>query len=239
MCASDSSLSTNRRDRNRSRERLLRAARTLFAAHGYHRTSTQQIAALAGVNQVTVFRLFGNKRALFLKVLRDSMQGDSLDGLQRTLQSSKQDTVVFGRLTSHLGEIFEPTVLRLLLFGGLEQPQQLRKLLRSRLRSFYGQVGTHIQQRVDCGALRALDPASMCRALVGMLIYEQLFRDLFEEGKGFSAQHKSPQLHYLDIWLNGVLADRHGSLPAKKAPRAGLPKRSAAGGSTLPKAASG
>lgn len=190
----------------RPRERLLKAATILFSSHGYRGTTTQQIAALAGVNQVTVFRLFRTKRALLLKVLEQSIKSDALDWLQKTLQSSRPDAVVFERLANHLGKIFEPTFVRLLLFGELEQPHEPRKLLRSHLGSFYRQVADHLQQRVDSGELRALDPASMCRAFVAMLIYEQVFRDVFEDRRAASTRRSKPNSLYLDIWLNGVLA---------------------------------
>lgn len=212
-----------------SRERLLKAATVLFASHGYRGTSTQQIAALAGVNQVTVFRLFRSKRALFLKVLERSIARNTLDSLQKTLASSPKDAVVFRHLTSQLDKLFDPTLVRLLLFGGLEQPAQLQKLLRTRLHAFYRQVGDHLQQRVERGAFRALDPSSMCRALVAMLIYEQVFRDLFEGAKGNKVQRSTPHLLYLDIWLNGVLAKPAKSSPVVR-PHAGSSKHSDAVG---------
>ncbi|MBN1110305.1 MAG: TetR/AcrR family transcriptional regulator, partial [Methanomassiliicoccales archaeon] len=48
-----------------ARERVLNAAFQLFAEKGYDGTRTRDIAHLAGVNEVTVFRLFGNKSTLF------------------------------------------------------------------------------------------------------------------------------------------------------------------------------
>ena len=110
---------------------------------------------------MTVFRLFRSKRALFLKVLERGITGNSLTWLNKTLGCSGKDAVVFRHLTDELDKLFEPTFVRLLLFGGLEQPAQLQKLLRSRLRSFYQQVGDHLQRRVEHGALRALPVASI------------------------------------------------------------------------------
>jgi AcrR family transcriptional regulator len=44
---------------------VLQAARRLFTAHGYHGTSTQQIAKEAGVGESVIFRNFGSKAELF------------------------------------------------------------------------------------------------------------------------------------------------------------------------------
>ncbi|WP_248924778.1 TetR/AcrR family transcriptional regulator [Paenibacillus hamazuiensis] len=47
-----------------SSERLLRAVIDLVAEKGYHGVSTKEIAAAAGVNEVTLFRQFGSKQKL-------------------------------------------------------------------------------------------------------------------------------------------------------------------------------
>ncbi len=51
-----------------SRQRLLNAARDLFVRQGITQTTTRQIADLAGVNEVTLFRHFGTKQGLLLAV---------------------------------------------------------------------------------------------------------------------------------------------------------------------------
>jgi AcrR family transcriptional regulator len=45
-------------------ERILSAAATLFASHGYVGTTTSAIADEAGVNEVTLFRRFGTKEGI-------------------------------------------------------------------------------------------------------------------------------------------------------------------------------
>ena len=49
-----------------TRERILRAAATLFAGNGYGASSTRDIAATAQVDPVTIFRQFRTKPELFL-----------------------------------------------------------------------------------------------------------------------------------------------------------------------------
>jgi len=50
---------------------ILDAATTLFAAEGFHATSTRKIAASAGVSEGTVFHYFGTKNALLQAILED------------------------------------------------------------------------------------------------------------------------------------------------------------------------
>ena len=58
-----------------TRQRLLDAATTLFAEHGFHRTTARDIAELAEVNLAAANYHFGSKRDLYLEVLRAGFAG--------------------------------------------------------------------------------------------------------------------------------------------------------------------
>lgn len=59
-----------------TRDRLLRAARDVFARHGYAGATTRRIAQLAEVHEVTMFRLFGSKDALLDEAIRVAATGE-------------------------------------------------------------------------------------------------------------------------------------------------------------------
>src|SRR5207248_3505729 len=48
-----------------TRERILQAAGRVYAQYGFRGATTRLIAIEAGVNEVTLFRTFGSKAALF------------------------------------------------------------------------------------------------------------------------------------------------------------------------------
>ncbi len=58
--------------RRPTRQRLIQAATQLFITQGVAETTTRQIADLAEVNEVTLFRHFGNKHGLLLAVMEDA-----------------------------------------------------------------------------------------------------------------------------------------------------------------------
>lgn len=60
--------------RERSRDRILDAALTLFARHGYDRTSVRMIAREAGVAQGLLYNYFAGKQDLLLALFERSMQ---------------------------------------------------------------------------------------------------------------------------------------------------------------------
>jgi len=59
-----------------SRERILDAARRVYAKHGFRGATTRLIAIEAGVNEVTLFRTFGSKSALLEAVLEQYSKGE-------------------------------------------------------------------------------------------------------------------------------------------------------------------
>ncbi|MEU8163612.1 TetR/AcrR family transcriptional regulator [Micromonospora parva] len=61
----------------RTREKVIEAARELFVAQGYGATSLQEVADRAGVAVQTVYFVFRNKRTLFKDVVDTSIAGDT------------------------------------------------------------------------------------------------------------------------------------------------------------------
>jgi AcrR family transcriptional regulator len=53
------------------RRQLLDVALEVFAAHGFHRTSMDQVAEAAGVTKPVLYQHFGSKRKLYLELLED------------------------------------------------------------------------------------------------------------------------------------------------------------------------
>jgi AcrR family transcriptional regulator len=84
--------------RKSTRQRLVQAALQLFAMQGVTETTTRQIADLAEVNEVTLFRHFGSKHGLLLAVIEEAeiftqlgealgQQAQQIRGLDQALQT--------------------------------------------------------------------------------------------------------------------------------------------------------
>lgn len=189
-----------------SRERLLRAASTLFSVKGYYGASTRDLAKRARVNETTIFRLFKSKKDLFISVLERNMEASDVEWLQPVLQSSHDDEEVFTSLAHRLQELLNPEFMRLVFFAALEQPDLLRKHFHSRTARFYEVLGRHIQKRIEGGALKNLDAHLMGRAFVAMIAYHEFFAQLMG-GEQFVPRNNAEWTKiYTDVWLHGVLA---------------------------------
>lgn len=63
------------------RERILDAAKNVYAQHGFRGATTRLIAIEAGVNEVTLFRTFGSKAALFEALMQSHVAQSPIPGL--------------------------------------------------------------------------------------------------------------------------------------------------------------
>jgi AcrR family transcriptional regulator len=61
-----------------SRERILEAAARVYAQYGFRGATTRLIAQEAGVNEVTLFRLFGSKAQLFDELLNKQLHASTV-----------------------------------------------------------------------------------------------------------------------------------------------------------------
>lgn len=64
-----------------TRKHLLATAAGLYGANGFRGTTTRRIAEESGINEVTIFRLFGSKSALLLEAIRAHGIGISAEEL--------------------------------------------------------------------------------------------------------------------------------------------------------------
>jgi AcrR family transcriptional regulator len=82
-----------------SRQRLLEAAARVFAESGFRGATTRRIAEAAGVNEVTLFRLFGSKQQLLCEAMT-CLQAEEPRGLPEHPQDVEGEMVAWAE--SHL-----------------------------------------------------------------------------------------------------------------------------------------
>jgi AcrR family transcriptional regulator len=118
--------------RNPTRQRLVNAALELFAQQGITETTTKQIAEQAEVNEVTLFRQFGNKQGLILAVLEEAEIFDQLaasfgEQVDRTRPAAQTITKYAQSYLSLLDAV--PEMLRSIIGEGGKYPLENREAL--------------------------------------------------------------------------------------------------------------
>jgi AcrR family transcriptional regulator len=85
MCIGGDSIAAN------TRERIEVQALLLFSRQGFHETSVSEIAEKAKVNEGTIFRLYNNKKDLYLEVVRKFASTEDVDLMDLQLSLSMED----------------------------------------------------------------------------------------------------------------------------------------------------
>src|SRR5579885_687030 len=77
-----------RKSKEERREEILDVALEVFAEHGYHGASTEEIARRSGISQPYVFRLFATKKELYKTVVARCFR-QTLERFQRAAEGTR------------------------------------------------------------------------------------------------------------------------------------------------------
>jgi len=159
-----------------SRERLIQAAQILFLSQGVSHTTTRQIAQLAEVNEVTLFRNFGNKYGLMLEVIKATPTfrelGESLMQHTPSREDPHQALKAYASDCLHALEQ-APAFVRSLIGEADQYPAENRQALGQRLGEASSYVAQYLGQTMPPGPLPPERLAGYLGALlVGYVVIE-------------------------------------------------------------------
>ncbi|MEG1807134.1 MAG: TetR/AcrR family transcriptional regulator [Cetobacterium sp.] len=83
----------------KTRDKILESAQRLFSEEGFEKISTKRLAAEAGCNEVTIFRLFGTKNSILEEIIN------------RFVEESKIIKILHESLTGHLEDDIAKSIL--------------------------------------------------------------------------------------------------------------------------------
>ncbi len=110
----DAKAPVRRRNAADSRQRLLDAARKLFAERGYERSTIRDIGELAGLDSTLIARYFGSKAALSLESMRTDFAAEEPGALRDLLAPGRMSELLERVGRRGPGPIFDVALQRLL-----------------------------------------------------------------------------------------------------------------------------
>ena len=152
-------------DAREVRQRILNAAAALFAAEGYHQTSTREIALAARIDQPALFHHFASKAEIMNTILKHDL-GAAVEAAEHQLRSDSspalrlyrylaQDVGMACRSPYAVGINGTARLLKELDFAGARARSQ--RLTDARV--------AMIQQGIGAGEFVDVDPHSASRAI--------------------------------------------------------------------------
>ena len=152
--------------------KIFSAALDILVSHGYEGATTQKIASIAGVNEVTLFRKYGSKAGLFEKVITHQLSDTPLNILTYT-----------GDLETDLLAIVEAYIETNELHGNIipllliEMPRypDLQGSFNTPWKNLQGIIKI-IQKYQKQGKLKEESPFACLTALIGPILVSQMLR---------------------------------------------------------------
>ncbi len=174
-----------------TRDRIIAAAREVSICKGKRGATTREIADLAGVNEVTVFRHFGNKESLIRAVVKASSPNIELrETISRLHGPIEDDLHTIGViLVNHL----ESIMLRMSLVE-----TECENSIFSERHDITEYFRTRIESRTISG-----DPDDLASVFIGMIFSRAISREKFPRDRLFNDTEYAIQF-FVDVFLNGV-----------------------------------
>ncbi len=157
-----------------TRDRLIQSALELFTAQGVGNTTTRSIAERAEVNEVTLFRHFGNKHGLLLAVIEESSAfrhlGESLLNRASPTDNISQALKVYAsECLAALERV--PELVRSVVGESDQFPAENRRALGQGLTAANRYVAQYLAAAMGQGQLTtALPPEKLASLLNGMIL---------------------------------------------------------------------
>jgi TetR/AcrR family transcriptional regulator len=185
---------------------ILKAAMQLFARKGFRGTTTKDLAAQAEVNEAIIFRHFSTKEDLYRAILEEKLKQQDASRLQELKQLAMSgDDVQFletiGRTMLARHER-DTTFMRLLLFSALEGHELSDMFIDSMPER--DPLATYMQNRIDKGIYRAVDPHLASRAFIGMFFNFIQSQEIFGLKKKRTFERDEVVRTFVSIFLTGM-----------------------------------
>ena len=162
-----------------TKDRLISAARRLFADHGFHRASVRAITRAAHANLGAVTYHFGSKERLRLEVLARMARGLA-DRVSAAAAAPSAAAARLGAVVHAFFEFFQddpdaPRIMLQVLAGGGAPPAPILAQQRRVLEAITGIV----RAGVAAGELRALEPPFVAFSIFSQCVWFAVIRPQF------------------------------------------------------------
>jgi len=168
-----------------TRTRLIAAAWQIFASLGVQGATTREIARVAGVNEVTLFRHFASKEQLLGAVIENAsaIQIEALAHPEAWTQDLKIDLRQYAQLYNTMLEAHED-LIRTFIGEAKRHPEAARQVIQEAAKPLREKLVAYLESSQRRGTVRAdLEPFPAVDMFTGMLLAGMLCRSAkFNQG---------------------------------------------------------
>lgn len=206
-----------------TKERILQAAARVYAQHGFRGATTRLIAIEAGVNEVSLFRTFGSKAALFEAMMEQHAAASPLPGLPEQPDNPREEITAW--CSALLGHMREWRSLIRKSFGELEERPGPAIVMCEGPNCAASALAAYVARLQALGlADESADVPTATSMLISSMFGDAICRDVIPNA--FPEPAEAAPAKYVAVFLRAVGAlqaaegSRLGSIHAPERPRA-------------------
>ena len=187
-----------------TRARLLKAATEVFATAGVAGATTREIARVAGVNEVTLFRHFQSKEQLLGAVVGHvtALQAEALAHQDEWTQDLYIDLTHYAWLYNTMLEEHE-ALIRTFIGEAKRHPEAARRVIQEATQPIRERLIAYLHSGIERGTVRSdLDPLAAVDLFTGMLLSGMLRRNAAPISRGYTREGYIESC--VDIFVRGV-----------------------------------
>lgn len=198
------------RTNNPTQDRILEAAVQLFSRQGYSGSSTHEIARLAGVSEVTVFRHFSRKRDLFWAAAESRLRRIRMSReLRNRLEGDENPrTALPGIIELLVGIVYQhPETVRLLYLSLFELEHGAERILRKHLVPLFQPLREYLSRCVAKGLIRELDPGITALGFAALVATHQGLQFVLTGDETRTTNVDDAIATYTSFWMTAMLPE--------------------------------
>ena len=198
------------RTNNPTQDRILEAAVQLFSRQGYSGSSTHEIARLAGVSEVTVFRHFPRKRDLFWAAAESRLRRIRMSReLRSRLEGDEHQRTALPGIIELLVEIVyqHPETVRLLYLSLFELEHGAERILRKHLVPLFQPLREYLCRCAAKGLIRELDPGITALGFAALVATHQGLQFVLTGDEARTTNVDEAIATYTSFWMTAMLPD--------------------------------
>ncbi|MFQ5902423.1 MAG: TetR/AcrR family transcriptional regulator [Candidatus Binatia bacterium] len=187
------------------RKKIVDAALRVFSSKGFRGATTKEIARAAGINEVTLFRYFGNKENLFSEVFEHHSLFPTLRELIPRSRDESYEKVMTG-LAARIMEILSKRkdLIRLVLFESYQYPDQGVMFFQQIYSKIFQPLGEYLEEKKRSGKIGEIDPELAARAFLGMFFSFFVAQEFLLGKKVVQVSDEAVMREFVRIFLHGT-----------------------------------
>jgi TetR/AcrR family transcriptional regulator, mexJK operon transcriptional repressor len=200
-------------DFERRRQQIIDGALEVFASKGFERATNKDIAAAAGIGSPgLIYHYFQDKADLFRRVVEQRGAPVLMELLNRseTMMSlpPREALTLFGRAFLTVMENRAAMAMMKLILGEATRRPVVAEMFNALgPRRGVAFLASYLEQQMQAGTLRQMDPGAAVRCFVGPMIAFMLLREVFPQPDTRTLETETMVAATVEIFLRGMEVD--------------------------------